>query len=90
MKTTFVLGENTLVYNRFINPVNGLNNMFGKQWMGWLVGNTPEVMLLHTRLFQDVKESVQTLTIREPGVKDDHLFLMTTAQGCMAYILSGF
>ena len=74
MKTTFVPGENTLVYNRF---------MFGKRWMGRLVGNTPEVMPLDTCLFQDVKESVRkhvamSLTIREPGVKDDRLFLMTT------------
>jgi len=83
MKTTFVPGENTLVHNRFINPVNSLNNMFGKRWMGRLVGNTPKVMPLDTCLFQDVKESVQkhvamSLTIREPGIKDDFLFLMTT------------
>ena len=69
--------------NTDINPVNGLNDMFGKRWMGRLVGNTPEVMPLDTCLFQDVKESVRkhvamSLTIREPGVKDDRLFLMTT------------
>jgi hypothetical protein len=29
MKTAFVPGENTWVYNRLINPVNGLNNVFG-------------------------------------------------------------
>jgi len=50
--------------------------------MGRLVGNTPKVMPLDTCLFQDVKESVRnhvamSLTIREPGVKDDCLFLMT-------------
>ena len=48
--------------------------------MGWLVGNTPKMMPLDTCLFQDVKESVRkhvamSLTIREPGVKDDCLFL---------------
>ena len=32
-KTTFVPGENTLVHNRFINPVNGLNNMLANN--GW-------------------------------------------------------
>ncbi len=56
--------------------------MFGKRWMGWLVGNTSKVMPLDTCLFQDIKDSVQkhlamSLTIREPGVKDDRLFLMT-------------
>ncbi len=74
MKSTFVPDENTLVYNRFINLMNGLNNMFGKHWMGLLVGNTPVVMPLDTCLSHEVKELVRkhvamSLTIRSPGIK---------------------
>jgi hypothetical protein len=83
MKTSHVLGENKLVYNRFINPLNDLNDMFGRRWAGRLVGNTPKVMPLNNSLFQDVKESVQkhvamSLTICSAGIKDDCLFLTTT------------
>ncbi len=83
MKTTYVLVEIELVYSRFINPLNGLNDSFGRQWAGWLVGNTPEVMPIDNSLFQDMKESVQkhvvmSLTIHNPGIKDGCLFLTAT------------
>jgi hypothetical protein len=83
MKMTYVQDENTSVYSRFINPLNGLNDTFGRRWAGRLVGNTPKVMPIDNSLFQDMKESVQkhvvmSLTIYNPGVKDDCLFLTAT------------
>jgi hypothetical protein len=83
MKMIYMPGEIKLVYSRFINPMNGLNDSFGRQWAGQLIGNTSKVMPLDDSLFQDVKESVQkhammSLTICNPGIKDDCLFLTAT------------
>jgi hypothetical protein len=83
MKTTYVPGENKLVYSRCINPLNCLNDSFGRRWGRQLVGNTPEVMPFDNSLFQDVKKSAQkhvtmSLIICNPGVKDDCLFLTAT------------
>jgi hypothetical protein len=85
MKMTYVPGEIELVYSRYINPLNGLNDSFVRQWAGRLLGNTPKVMPLNNSLFWDMKESVQkhvamSLTICNPGVKDDRFFLTATSK----------
>jgi hypothetical protein len=60
MKNTNIPGEgNIKIFDRWIKPELGLNDKFGKRWMGRLIGNSPELMPLDNSCNQDVHESVR-------------------------------
>ena len=58
MKSTTIPGEEQCIYNCWVRPENGLNDMFGKRWWARPVGDSPELMPLKNSLNQDIQESV--------------------------------
>jgi hypothetical protein len=94
MKNTNIPGEgNTKIFDRWIKPELGLNDKFGKRWMGRPIGNSPELMPLDNSCNQDVHESVRRHVVMSLSVcgnvadNDPRRFSTSTPkQGLSAYL----